>query len=181
MAGRDRKSTRAKDPSLANRAKKQEGARDRAVLADMGLGGLLSAEGSAPPAAVRRSSRPWRPPAAAQVARGRWLASKYPPPRPPAGSRRMDHLLRLMEPGRCYVLADLRRACTQLSRGSVHGFVCVKFIRYGYVERLPAPPGMAHRGPLMYGSPQTSPIRWLYRLTERGAEELRRVQEADEA
>lgn len=91
----------------------------------------------------------------------------------------MDHLLRLMEPGKCYVMADLRRACRQLTRGSVHGFIGVKFIRYGYLERVAAPPGLAHRGPLDHGSPQMSPIRWVYRLTAKGIAEAQAVAEAD--
>lgn len=169
---------RAQRATLAN-ADLRKASADRAVLAAMGLGDIVAEVDDRPPAPKRARSKPRRAPTPAQVAHLRSLARAYPPPRPPAGRRKMDHLLRLMAPGKCYVMADLRRACPQLSRGSVHGFVGVKFIRYGYLERVAAPPGMAHRGPLDHGSPQQSPIRWLYRLTERGVAEAQAVAEAD--
>lgn len=146
----------------------------------MGLGDIVAEVDERPATSKPSRSKARRPPSPAQVAHLRSLARAHPLPRPAAGGRRMDHLLRLMEPGKCYVMADLRRACPQLSRGAVHGFIGVKFIRYGYLERVPAPPGMAHRGPLDHGAPQQSPIRWLYRLTEKGAAEAQAVAEADQ-
>lgn len=168
----------AERATLANGYLKM-GSSDRAVLASMGLSDIVSEIDDRPATLKPAKSKAKRPPSPAQAAHLRSLARAYPLRRPPAGSRRMDHLLRLMEPGKCYVMADLRRACPQLSRGSVHGFVGVKFIRYGYLERVPAPPGMAHRGPLDHGSLQQSPIRWLYRLTEKGVAEAQAVAEAD--
>lgn len=172
--------TRSKRSTLAN-ANFKTGWSDRAVLVSMGLGDIVAEVDDRPTSPKRVRSKARRTPSPAQLAHLRQLARAHPLPRPPAGSRRMDHLLRLMEPGKCYVMADLRRACRQLSRGSVHGFIGVKFIRYGYLERVPAPPSMAHRGPLDHGSPQKSPIRWLYRLTEKGVAEARAVAEADAA
>lgn len=170
--------TRGKRSTSANASLKKASS-DRAVLTAMGLGDIVAEVDDRPAAPKRAQSKARRALSPAQVAHLRALARAYPPPRPPAGRRKMDHLLRLMEPGKCYVMADLRRACPQLSRGSVHGFIGVKFIRYGYLERVPAPPGMAHRGPMDHGAPQQSPIRWLYRLTERGVAEAQGVAEAD--
>ncbi len=149
------------------------------MLSAMGLGALLSEDGEGAQRPRARPVKHRRPPSPAHLEHLRRLARDYPLRRLAPGTRKMDHLLRLMEPGKCYVMADLRRACRQLSRGSVHGFIGVKFIRYGYLERVAAPPGLTHRGPLDHGSPQLFPIRWVYRLTAKGIAEAETVAEAD--
>lgn len=153
---------------------------DKDVLADMGLLALL-------PDATPEADRPRRREPARQLgmtaeqraaARERILAV-LERNRKPAHLRSRAHLLRLMEPGAAYVVNDLIRACPQLSGDAVKGHLRCRMLQQGLVERVPAPPGMKHRAPLMHGARHKDPIRWLYRLTESGIAERAAVQDGD--
>lgn len=170
-----------KSRTLANWPMKRKPS-DSEVLAAMGLAEAVveSRAGSAPPtpvaAAVKRSRQYVLMPEAFAARRRQIQADPH--------LMRRAHLLRLMEPGKTYVLRDLARACTQLGYNSVSAHMRQRLLLLGFVERVPAPPGMT-AGPLRHGSPRKDPLRWLYRLTEAGeavrAEILRRDAEAGQA
>lgn len=172
----------AKGLPLANRLKKAQRS-DKTVLADMGLAALLPdatpAEADRPrprPAPVRHHGMT----AQHRAAAGARLLAVIERNRKPPHLRPRAHLLRAMEPGRAYIVNDLVRAL----RG-VYGADAIKAqLRFrmrvqGLVERIAAPPGTPHRGPLQHGSPQKDPIRFFYRLTEAGVKERQAVLDRD--
>lgn len=195
MADRIRKSSEAEKSTSANCAKKElrllkgltlPHARvkpkrgDKDVLADMGLLALL------PDATPAEADRPRPRPAPVKrggVANPAWLAGSArrlerlaaePHKRPRA------HLLRAMEPGRAYIVSDLVRALRGVyGAGAIKAQLRFRMRVQGLVERIAAPPGTPHRGPLMHGSPQKDPIRFFYRLTQAGIDERQAVLQAD--
>jgi hypothetical protein len=173
----------AKGLPLAKQLKKSEKS-DKTVLADMGLLALLP---DIAPEVDRPKSAPVKPPrvnaATREAARQRLLTlhERLRQERPPH-KRTRAHILRLMEPGRTYVVNDIIRALAGVMGGdAVKGYMRCRMLQQGLIERVAAPPGMPHRGPLDHGSLHKDPIRWLYRLTAAGEEERRAVLEADAA
>lgn len=170
----------AKGLPLANRLKKGERS-DKTVLADMGLAALL------PDATPAEADRPKPRPAPVKrgVANAGFLEgtrkrlerlAAEPHRRPRA------HLLRAMEPGRAYIVSDLARALRGVyGAGAIKAQLRFRMRVQGLVERIAAPPGTPHRGPLMHGSPQKDPIRFFYRLTQAGEEERQAVLDRDAA
>lgn len=170
----------AKGLPLANRLKKGERS-DKTILADMGLLALL------PDATPAEADRP-RPHVAARPKRRGGASTAFldgtrkrlerlaaePHNRPRA------HLLRAMEPGRAYIVSDLVRALRGVyGAGAIKAQLRFRMRVQGLVERIAAPPGTPHRGPLMHGSPQKDPIRFFYRLTQAGEEERQAVLDRD--
>lgn len=172
----------AKGLPLANRLKKAQRS-DKTVLADMGLLALLP--DATPAEADRSRPRPAsgkRPPAHAAwieaVKRGG--AKRLERLRAEPHRRPRAHILRVMEPGACYIVNDVIRALDGIYRAdAIKAQLRFRMPRQGLVERLAAPPGTPHRGPLMYGSPHKDPVRWFYRLTQAGIDERQAVLEAD--
>jgi hypothetical protein len=172
----------AKGLPLANRLKKAERS-DKTVLADMGLAALLP--DASPAEADRPKPRPRPAPSKRPPANAAWLAGMArrlerieaaPHKRPRA------HLLRAMEPGRAYIVSDLVRALRGVyGAGAIKAQLRFRMRVQGLVERIAAPPGTPHRGPLMHGSPQKDPIRFFYRLTEAGVDERQAVLDRDAA
>lgn len=171
----------AKGLPLAKRLKKSERS-DKTVLAEMGLAALLPDASEPAPEAERRkpSEKRRRLPPAFVEGRRRSIERRRANP-PPPHTRPRAHILRLMEPGRFYVVNDIIRACPQLSQDAVKIYMRQRLLQMGLVERVPAPAGMKHRGPLDHGSPHKDPIRWLYRLTAMGIAEAQAVAEGDAA
>lgn len=170
------KSPRAEKSTLAKRSNNRP-AGDEKVLIGMGLRALIvEGDGVEPTEVVTgpkvgdRRGRAFTP---EMKRRSRETQRrKYP-----IGFRKLDRMLLLMEPGKAYVADDLV-APSGLGRNAAKAWVRVKLRQMGLVERVQAPAGMKHSGPLLHGSPHKDPVRWLWRLTERGIAERQAAADA---
>lgn len=149
---------------------------DKDVLADMGLLALLPDKIEPEADQPRPRPVPGKRRGGDQAAFRRGSDRRLERLRADPHKRPRAHILRVMEPGRCYVVNDVVRALAGVyGIGAVKAQMRFRMPRQGLIERVPAPPGMEHRGPLDHGSPQKDPIRWLYRLTQAGSEERQAV------
>lgn len=156
---------------------------DKDVLADMGLLALLpdvvEAEADRPNPGSRPGVRP-RAIAAWTEAVKRGGAKRLERLRAEPHKRPRAHLLRVMEPGKAYVVNDLIRALHGVyGADAIKGQLRFRLPRQGLVERLAVPPGTPHRAPLMHGVRHKDPLTWMYRLTRAGEEERQAVLERD--
>lgn len=199
MTDRIRKSSGAESRALANdpvkelrlmkgltlphaRVKPKRG--DKDVLADLGLLALLPDVGPEvdrprpKPAPVKRP----RASAAWVEAIKRGSARRLERIRAAPHKRTRAHILRVLEPGRTYIVNDVIRALAGVMSGdAVKAHLRCRMRAQGLVERIAAPPGTPHRAPLRHGSPHKDPVRWFYRLTPAGIDERQAVLEHDVA
>ncbi len=160
---------------------------DARVLHRLGLRDLIVRSDPRPPVDIVPAKRPVAPRSAAQLAvlaagreRARQVCAAREAADREAGARlkarELDRLLLTMRPGEAYVLNDLIKP-SGCNPNSVRAWLRQAFRRRGWVERVPASPGLPHKGPLKHGLRQKDPIRWLWRLTDEGVAERRMVKQ----
>lgn len=153
---------------------------DKDVLADLGLLALLPDVGPEvarpkPGHAPRRGAHPaW----VAAVKRGG--AMRLERLRAEPHKRPRAHILRVLEPGRSYIVNDVIRALAGVyGADAIKAQMRFRMPRQGLLERIAAPPGTPHRAPLLNGGRHVDEVRWFYRLTKAGEEERQAVLDRD--